>query len=119
MHHFALKEESTKDSSDCDYLLLNLYLKVTNVWYGTFIFYDLLNYDFKFVQHIHILSKEARIIFHYISLSCASFQNGFMYTGMKSSDFKSALIRPENKAIKIKLFPQCLKTKEMIKNSCL
>ena len=30
MHHFALKEESTKDSSDCDYLLLNLYLKVTN-----------------------------------------------------------------------------------------
>lgn len=84
-----------------------------------FIFYDLLNYGFKFVQHIHILSKEARIIFHYISLSCASFQNGFMYTGMKSSDFKSALIRPENKAIKIKLFPQCLKTKEMIKNSCL
>lgn len=37
----------------------------------------------------------------------------------KSAGFKSLLIRPENKTIKIKLFPQCLKTKEMIKNSCL
>lgn len=35
----------------------------------------------------------------------------------KSSGFKFAPIIPENKTIKIKLFPQCLKTKEMIKNS--
>lgn len=30
-----------------------------------------------------MLSEEAGIIFRYISLSSASFQNGFMYAGMK------------------------------------
>lgn len=37
----------------------------------------------------------------------------------KSSGFTSALSRPENKTIKIKWFPQCLKTQELITNSCL
>jgi hypothetical protein len=94
------------------------YLKLTDkiVWYGTFIFYDLLNYDLKFVQHINMLREEAKIIFRYISLSCGSLQNGFLYTGMKSvwalnlhpSDLKT-------KQLKLNYSPSALKRQRWLK----
>jgi hypothetical protein len=57
-----------------------------------------------------MLREEAKIIFHYISLSCGSLQNGFLYTGMKSvwalnlhpSDLKT-------KQLKLNYSPSALK----------
>lgn len=76
----------------------------------------LIEYDFKFVQHVNMLSEEAGIIFRYISLSNASFQNGFMYAGMKrvpalnlnSSDQKK-------KQLKLNYSPGALKLRRWLK----